>query len=341
MQLRFAALALFSLLGFALVYLFFVQTYKGQVIDEAAYSGRDVHSDTIRVVAAARLTRISVQTVLVGLGVLVLVTLLRSRPRLAGGAATVVVGSIATTEILKHVVLARPEMVWLDHGVELTNTFPSGHATTAFSLAVALVMVTSPRWRGVVGLVSGSWAVVIAMATLAAGWHRPADAAGAYLVVTFWMSIVTLVLIRWRGHRSEVRDHRHRHLYPYPIAGLLMGATSVFAAVAAIYPVGHVIRAVHRGSELSSALVTDAYYGALAVLLSVGLGLFALILLALRGVSLDPPRRERAVDSGPVIDLTVRPGRDRSAEWPADEGIDSVGRDGRVTGAGAGELGFG
>ena len=334
-QLRFVGLAVWSELAFAVVYFFFVHTYKGQVIDELAYSGRYVHSDTIRVIAAARLTRISVQTVLVGIGVLVLIAMIRSRPRLAGAAATVVVGSVGTTELLKHVLLTRPEIVWLPQGGGLHNTFPSGHATTAFALAVALVMVTSPRWRGVVGLAAGTWAVIVAMSTLAAGWHRPADAAGAYLVVTFWTSIVVLVMVRWRGYVPEVRDSRHRHLYPWPVAGLIMAGAAVFAAVAAIYPVGHVVRAVHEGSPVSPALVNDAYYGALAVLLSVGIGTFALILLALRGVSLDPPRKAGERRDERVVDLPV-------AEWPADdEDPTSVGDDRWVDGTGAGELGFG
>ena len=117
-------------------------------------------------------TELSVLAVLV---VLVGAALARRRPGLALGAALIVLGSSATTALLKLV---------------LGGSLPSGHTTAIAGLACAAVLV-APRWaRPVLALLGVAATVVEGTATMVAGWHRPVDLLAACLVVLGWTAIV-------------------------------------------------------------------------------------------------------------------------------------------------------
>jgi membrane-associated phospholipid phosphatase len=183
-----AALALACALGLAAAYVVFVHTHAGQRIDEAALSGR-LASLHARRAASQLLTTISVGSLALALAVLAGQALLRRRVALAVVAVAVVVGSLALTEVLKHLVLPRPELVQttIDH-----NSFPSGHTTTAFAVGIAATLAAPPRWRRAVAAGALLYGTAIGVATIAAGWHRPSDVAGALLVVTGWAAAVVL-----------------------------------------------------------------------------------------------------------------------------------------------------
>ena len=68
-------------------------------------------------------------------GAIVLLALLRGRPRLAVAAGVVLLGANLTTQVLKET-FDRPDLV-LGWAAE-PGAFPSGHATVAMSLAMAL-----------------------------------------------------------------------------------------------------------------------------------------------------------------------------------------------------------
>jgi hypothetical protein len=117
--------------------------------------------------------------------------LLRRRVALAVVAVVVVLGAVTLTEVLKHVLLVRPELVAssIDR-----NSFPSGHTTTAFAVGIAATLAAPPRWRRAIAAGALLYGTAIGIATIAAGWHRPSDVAGAMLVVTGWASAVVLAV---------------------------------------------------------------------------------------------------------------------------------------------------
>src|SRR5262249_16624387 len=83
------------------------------------------------------------------------------------------------------------------------NSFPSGHTTTAFAVGVAAALVAPPRWRRPVAAGAFLYGTAIGIATIAAGWHRPSDVAGALLVVTGWAAGVGLAgALGGRGERG-------------------------------------------------------------------------------------------------------------------------------------------
>ncbi|MBS1870543.1 MAG: phosphatase PAP2 family protein [Actinobacteria bacterium] len=198
--------ALVAACTFALVagYMVFVRTHPGQKLDEAALDGR-LASFHARHAASVLLTTISVGSLTLAVVLLVGQALLRRRVAQAAITVAVVLGALVVTELLKHYVFARPELVSssIDH-----NSFPSGHTTTAFAVGIAAVLAAPPRWRRAAAAGALLYGAAIGVATVAAGWHRPSDVAGAMLVVTGWAALVALVAVlvdrdAFAGGRAE------------------------------------------------------------------------------------------------------------------------------------------
>ena len=159
------ALAVIAAAMVALVYVFAVRTRSGQRLDATALQGRRT-LDPRAVHAAARLlTTIDVASLVLIGGAIVIVALVRSRPRLALGAGTIIVGSILTSEMLKHVVLTRPELGITD-ALRTHASYPSGHTTVAMSLGIAAMLVAPRRWRTVVGVIGVAYASAIGVAVV-------------------------------------------------------------------------------------------------------------------------------------------------------------------------------
>jgi len=185
-----AALTTACVAALVAAYLVFVRTHAGQRVDEAALNGR-LASPHARRAASELLTTISVGSLALALALLVAQALLRQRIAAAVVAVAVVLGALTTTELLKHLVLVRPDLLpapsTIDH-----NSFPSGHTTTAFAVGVAAALAAPPRWRRPVAAGAFLYGASIGIATIAAGWHRPSDVAGALLVVIGWAAAVVL-----------------------------------------------------------------------------------------------------------------------------------------------------
>jgi membrane-associated phospholipid phosphatase len=185
-----AVLTVGCAIALVVAYLVFVRTHTGQRIDEAALHGR-LASFRARDAANQLLTTISIGSLALVLVGLAGQALLRRRVALAVVAVVVVLGALTLTELLKHVVLVRPDLVSssLDR-----NSFPSGHTTTAFAVGIAAALAAPPRWRRAVAVGALLYGTAIGIATIAAGWHRPSDVAGAMLVVTGWAAAVVLAV---------------------------------------------------------------------------------------------------------------------------------------------------
>jgi membrane-associated phospholipid phosphatase len=202
-------LALGCVATFVLVYAIAVRTAHGQRIDEAAVRGR-LGSAVARAAAGDLLTTISVGSLTLAIAALVGQALLRRRVALALVGAAIVVGSLLTSEVLKHVILTRPP---LSTGGPDHNTFPSGHTTIAFAVGIAATLVAPPRWRRAVAAAAFLFGTSIGIATVAAGWHRPSDVVGAMLVVVGWAAGVVLAVVlvdsgAFREYRPALRRHR-------------------------------------------------------------------------------------------------------------------------------------
>jgi membrane-associated phospholipid phosphatase len=222
----------------------------------------------------------SAESVLAGIAVVAVVLLGLVRRRLFLGvlSAGVVGASILTTELLKRMAL-RP--VLLESGERRDDqSFPSGHTVVATSVMCALVLVTPHLLRGLVALLASVWATSVAVATIAAGWHRPSDTIGSDLIAVIYVSTAIAVLAR----RGWVNSTASPAVAGRPrLSGIATVAAGCVAWVAACAVVVNL-----SGYATVAAGGTQLIVGRLIA--SLGTAVVTVILLALLyRVRLDPP----------------------------------------------------
>ena len=226
---RLRKLALGSAALFVLIYLFAVHTQLGQEFDDRAVLERFAAGKRHMNRAKDILDAIQVQSLAVVLLVLFAIGLMRRRPWAAASAVLLFAGTILLAEVLK-LGLPRPDLSQLEDRplFDGINTFPSGHATIATSLVLALLLVSSARarpWVAIVGLV---WAATATWGTLAAGWHRPSDAIGGILLATacFGGGASWLLPRHWRSATGTNLGDKL-----LPMGGLLLALLALAARI--------------------------------------------------------------------------------------------------------------
>jgi membrane-associated phospholipid phosphatase len=140
---------------------------------------------------------------------LAFVALARGRPR----AALFVVALLGLTSVSSQalkVLLAYPRHEGMLAGTHIhPAAFPSGHATAAMSLAIALVVVVPARLRPLAALVGAALALGVSFSILSLGWHLPSDVAGGFLLATGW-ALVLLAALRAAAQVFPERTGRSR-----------------------------------------------------------------------------------------------------------------------------------
>jgi membrane-associated phospholipid phosphatase len=269
------------------VYALAVRTTWGQRFDGAAVKGRHVLSAR-NIHAAARLhTSVDVASLALLGGAVMLVALLRGRPRLAVGVGVLIAGSLTTTEALKRL-LDRPNLGVVD-ALHRTPSFPSGHTTIAMALSVGAIFVTPRRRRAMVATFGVAFASIVGCSVVATASHRPSDAIGAALVVTAWAAAVAAVLLRSDAARPRTRTTR-LHLAPWmALAGIALLVASFVAA-------GMTIVAIHFGS-VGTIELGRAFVAAGSAIVGTMLICTAVLLIALHDTDLgrpSPPKNHAA-----------------------------------------------
>ncbi|CAN3131246.1 Phosphatidic acid phosphatase type 2/haloperoxidase domain-containing protein [Mycobacterium sp. smrl_JER01] len=214
------------------VYWLAVRTATGQVAENAALHGAG-QVDPRAFIAARRLldtitvTSLAAATVLVGA-----IGLLRRQVELAVAAMAVILGSQAITQILKHLVLQRPDVSGSE--VYLSNTLPSGHTTAAMSVLFALLIVMPYRFRGVTMFAALTWAVGIGAYTVIARWHRLSDTLAADAVALGVACAASYFLARnGRARTGRVRAVATASAARYTLRTVFVAAVAVVGAVSA------------------------------------------------------------------------------------------------------------
>ena len=209
-----SALALTALLGLAATAYVALRTSRGLRLDGEAMNA--VSSPELALYRFHEGLRwVSVGSVGLSLLACVTLALIRRRFDLAVGAAALIGGANATTQILKYDLFTRPD---LSPG---PNSLPSGHTTVALSIALAAVIVAPSAWRSTVAIGVSSTATLVGVATVLGRWHRPSDVIAATFVSLAWAAVGLLVaaLVRRRspGPARNVSVH----------VGALIGASAV------------------------------------------------------------------------------------------------------------------
>jgi membrane-associated phospholipid phosphatase len=127
-----------------------------------------------------------------------------ARYRQTIAAATFIAVAMGTAEVLK-VVLAEPRF----HAVLGTHqigaaAYPSGHTTAATALALATVLVATPRWRPLVAIGASAYAIWACLSILILGFHYSSDVVGGVLLAGFWFcaAVAALELAGATGART-------------------------------------------------------------------------------------------------------------------------------------------
>jgi membrane-associated phospholipid phosphatase len=151
------------------------------------------------------------------------------RPRQVAAAVVLVAAANVLTQLLK-IVAAHPRYQSFLGPHQLSESaFPSGHASAAMSLALAAVLVTPRRWRRVVAVGGGSFALAVSTALVVQGWHFPSDVLGAFLVNA---TVSMLVLAGMDAIGARTAANRSIGPRSKPLLGAIREPTVQMLAVA-------------------------------------------------------------------------------------------------------------
>jgi membrane-associated phospholipid phosphatase len=78
--------------------------------------------------------------------------------------------------------------------------FPSGHATAAMSISLAVLMIVPRAYRPLTAVVGTVFTLAVSFSVLILQWHFPSDVVGGYLIATAW-GLVTLAGLRYAAER--------------------------------------------------------------------------------------------------------------------------------------------
>ena len=201
--------------------------------------------------------------------IVVVIALLRGRPRVAVGVGAILLGANVTTELLKHT-LAEPQSAGLVDGwfpVPAT-LWPSGHSTAAMAAALCLMIASPGRLRPVVAALGAAFAVAVGYSLVANGTHFPADVFGGYLMAATWALLIVAALLaaerRWPSEANVERMSLRAALAPQAV---------VIAAGVALVCLAALTRphdAVVYAQDHKQLVLVAAAIATLSVILSTG-----------------------------------------------------------------------
>jgi hypothetical protein len=281
----FQALAVAATAMVAVLYLLAVRTHWGQRLDATALRGRSALEPRAVHAAARLLTTIDVASLVLIGGAIVVVAVVRARVHLALGAGALIIGSVLTSELLKHAVLPRPDLGITDP-LRAHATYPSGHTTVAMSLGIAAMLVAPRRRRLLVAGVAIGYASAIGVAVIATANHRPSDPIGAVFVVTAWTAVIASLLVA--PDRTCPPDPSTKRATPWiALAGLILLVIAFVGLTATIIAI--------RLDRLETIELGGAFFAASAAIVGTVIVAIAAILAPLRDADLDGPTELESV----------------------------------------------
>ncbi len=263
-------IATLSASGVYLLWLFFVNTEKGQRLDDAAFLGSYLGRGTLWQLARPMLSVVSISYLVVAIIVCAAIALVQKRWLLAVQVVAVIGGANLTTQVVKAV-LDRPDF---DVNWGPYNTLPSGHTTVAAATSVALVLALPRTWRPAAALFGAVFTAAMGISTLVGQWHRVSDVLAAILVTCAWGALACAL------HTKRDADPiSHKPGSGTEVAVALLGVGGVVAAIATWWQGKDVWRAVKLGAEISASQQTSAYVAAVAAVVALSAFVFTVLLL--------------------------------------------------------------
>ena len=190
-----ARIALIGAVGGAgvlvLIWLLAFQTHAGAQADQSVFVGfADLQRPHVNWLADLIAGVCDPAPFLVLSAIAVAIAFARGRARLALPVAAILLGANLTTELLKpSLALMHPHWM-VPAGIPVhPDSWPSGHATAAMSLTLALVLAAPARRRPLVAALGAVFVVAVCYSFLTLSWHYPSDVLGGYLVAVMWTQL--------------------------------------------------------------------------------------------------------------------------------------------------------
>jgi len=193
-HLRWWLASLLLVIFFCVEYFFFVLLRSGQWADQAGFMAWSQWWPRTELLDPVR-QFLDLLPVICGViaAIFLLYRVIRDRHFLRAVVAILAcAAALASTQLLKHGVLIRPDFNFGTTG----NSFPSGHTTAAAAAMGLMYVISPPKLRPVVQPIAWLFATITGVATLVCGWHRPSDIAAGFLVAAFWMVLASAILQR-------------------------------------------------------------------------------------------------------------------------------------------------
>ncbi|GIF56397.1 phosphatase PAP2 family protein [Asanoa iriomotensis] len=290
------------------VWRFFVRSRHGQLLDTVALAGNWIGQNRIEGIVDAALNTVSVVSLVGATATIGFIALIRRRAAVALGAIVLIAGATVTTQVLKRLI-ERPQLGVDVERAAAGNSLPSGHATVAAAVVVALVLVLPARVRGVVAVIGAAAAALVGVATLSAGWHRPSDVAAAFLVVGVWANIAGLfILVAQRTHGAVVYGMTNK----YAVAVLGLAGLVLLAGAAIAMKLTDQVLTTPTDDLSRNRLLTAYGGGALGIAGTASLVVGAVLLTAHRVVPQAVPPPVHSARSGGIPEEV----KDGPAETP-------------------------
>jgi membrane-associated phospholipid phosphatase len=135
----------------------------------------------------------------------VFVAVARRRLWVALAVVAILLGANVTTQLLKPLLAhPRPTEVFPGLTAPSPESWPSGHATAAMSLALACILAASRRWRPFVAAMGAAFAVAVSYSFLTLAWHYPSDVFGGFLVAGIWTLLAVAAVFTANARRPQV-----------------------------------------------------------------------------------------------------------------------------------------
>jgi membrane-associated phospholipid phosphatase len=171
--------------------------------------------------------------------IVVVIALVRGRPRVAVGVGVVLLGANVTTEALKHTLAQSRSAGLVDGWFPLPGTlWPSGHSTAAMAAVLCLMIASPGRLRPLVAALGAAFAVAVGYSLVANGTHLPADVFGGYLMAATWALLIVAALSaaerRWPSETAVDRVSLRAALVPQ--AAVIIAGVALIALVALTRP---------------------------------------------------------------------------------------------------------
>jgi membrane-associated phospholipid phosphatase len=161
-------------------------------------------------------------------------------PRTAAAVTILLAGANVTSQVLKPLLAYHRELYHTEF--ELYNirdaAFPSGHATAAMALSLAVLIIVPRAYRPITAVLGAAFTIAVSFSVLILEWHFPSDVVGGYLIATGYGLVTFAALLysaeRWpeRGTMRHAAKEAIRAPSPAAIARAALAAGVVGALIA-------------------------------------------------------------------------------------------------------------